>query len=206
MATLRERQKQLTRETLLRCAMELFGENRYLSTTIDEIATAAGTNRATFYLHFSSKSELMRALIAEADRILVEIDDPPLDEVVASGDPALIRQYIGNKFDQWQIIKPYLLIAHQAAPSDPEVTELIESWFDSVAERISAGLDRADRFDPASRRTRGVLAFGQLEHLSMRWFRYGWVQPREVCLDVMVDSWCNLLVDDGVQAPAAVAG
>jgi AcrR family transcriptional regulator len=202
MATLRDRQKQLTRDTLLRTALELFGDNRYSSTTVDEIATAAGTTRATFYLHFSSKGELARALIDDADRILVEIDKPPLREVVASGDPALIREYIGHKFDQWDTIKPYLLVAHQAAPGDPEVIDLMESWFEGVAQNIKGGLDDADRFLPETRRIRGVLAFGQLEYLSMRWFRFGWLQPREVCLDVMVDSWCHLLIDEGAAGDA----
>jgi len=197
MTTLRDRQKQLTRDTLLQTALELFGENRYATTTIDEIATAAGTTRATFYLHFSSKSEIARALINEADRILTEIDKPPLRGVVSSGDPALIREYIGHKFDQWETIKPYLLVAQQAAPSDPEVTELMESWFEGVAQNIKAGLDDADRFDPETRRMRGVLAFGQLEYLSVRWFRFGWLQPREICLDLMVDSWCHLLLEAG---------
>lgn len=194
MANLRQRQKQLTRETLLAEALRLFGDNRYHATTIDEIAAAAGTTRATFYLHFSSKAELMRALIAEADRILTAIDDPPLREVVASGDPALIREYIGHKFDQWAVIKPYVVVAHQAWSSDAEVADIMETWFSSVAQDIHDGLDLADRFDPSTRRIRGVLAFGQLEYLSRRWFRLGWVVPREICLDQMTSSWCHLLV------------
>lgn len=195
MATLRDRQKQLTRETLLSCALELFGQHRYHATTIDQIATAAGTTRVTFYLHFASKADLMRALISEADRILVAVDDPPLAEVVERGDPELIRIWIGHKIDQWATIKPYLLVAHQAAPSEPDVAQQMEAWFESVAQDIKLGLDRADRFAPDTRRMRGVLAFGQLEHLSMRWFRFGWIQPREMYLELLVDSWCHLLLE-----------
>lgn len=204
MANLRQRQKQLTRETLLAEALQLFGDSRYHATTIDEIAAAAGTTRATFYLHFSSKAELMRALISEADRILIEIDDPPLRDVVASGDPALIREYIGHKFDQWEFIKPYLMVAYQAWSSDAEVADIMETWFSSVAKDINDGLDIADRFDPSTRRIRGVLAFGQLEYLSQRWFRVGWLVPREICLDQMTSSWCHLLVHDEGTAPPAV--
>ena len=194
MATLRQRQKQLTRETLLREALQLFGESRYHSTTIDEIAVAAGTTRATFYLHFSSKTELMRALIAEADRILTAVDEPPLRDVVASGERELIREYIGHKFDQWQVIKPYVMVAHQAWSSDPEVADIMESWFSSVAQDIRDGLDLAGRFAPETRQIRGMLAFGQLEYLSRRWFRLGWVVPREICHEQLTDSWCHLLV------------
>lgn len=194
MVNQRQRQKQLTRESLLREALALFGDNRYHATTIDEIAAAAGTTRATFYLHFSSKAELMRAIIAEADRILTAIDDPPLRDVVASGDPSLIRHYISNKFDQWAEIKPSLVVAHQAWSSDNEVADVMENWFSSVARDIHEGLDEAGRFDPETRQVRGMLAFGQLEYLSRRWFRYGWMVPREICLEQMTSSWCHLLI------------
>lgn len=203
MANLRQRQKQLTRETLLHEALRLFGDNRYQATTIDEIAAAAGTTRATFYLHFSSKTELMRALIDEADRILTEIDDPPLRDVVASGEPRLIREYIDTKFDQWAIIKPYLVIAHQAWPSDAEVADIMETWFASVAHDIREGLDLADRFEPESRAVRGILAFGQLEYLSTRWFRQGWLVPRDACLEQMTSSWCHLLIGEDARSERA---
>lgn len=136
----------------------------------------------------------MRAIIAEADRILTAIDDPPLSEVVASGDSALIRQYISNKFDQWAEIKPSLVVAHQAWSSDNEVADVMENWFSSVARDIHEGLDEAGRFDPETRQVRGMLAFGQLEYLSRRWFRYGWMVPREICLEQMTSSWCHLLI------------
>ena len=58
---------------------------------------------------------------------------------------------------------------------------------------MQEGLDRADRFEPESRRVRCVLAFGELEFLSRRWFQVGWVVDREVCLSTLTDSWCHLL-------------
>ena len=61
---------------------------------------------------------------------------------------------------------------------------------------MQEGLDAADRFDPASRRIRCTLAFGELEFLSLRWFRSGWAVDREVCLQVLTDSWCHLLIEE----------
>lgn len=58
---------------------------------------------------------------------------------------------------------------------------------------IQEGLNRADRFDAATRRIRGVLSFGQLEYLAKRWLRVGWVVDREICLQTLTDSWCHLL-------------
>lgn len=196
MAGLRERQKQQTRALLLESALGLFDQKGYAATTIDEIAAAATTTRATFYLHFSSKADLMQALIVHADEILTAVDDPPLAEVVASGRRELIEQYLDRKFDQWAEIRPYLVAANQAAPSEPDVAEVIEGWFEATATAMHEGLNRADRFDAQTRHIRCVLAFGQLEFLSRRWFQSGWVIPRDVSLQALTDSWCSLLVGD----------
>lgn len=196
MASLRERQKQQTRQLLLEAALGLFGHKGYAATTIDDIAASAGTTRATYYLHFSSKADLMKALIDRADVILTEADDPPLADVVASGRRDLVEQYLDRKFDQWADIRPYLIAANQAAPSEPEVAEVIERWFDDTAGAMHEGLNRRDRFEADTRHIRCMLAFGQLEFLSRRWFQSGWVVPRDVCLRTLTDSWCALLIDE----------
>src|SRR6187431_1552545 len=136
MANLRDRQKQQTRELLLSVALELFETKGYAATTIDDIAVAATTTRATFYLHFASKADLMKSLIDHADLILTEVDDPPLADVVASGRRDLVEQYLSRKFDQWAVIRPYVVAANQAAPSEPAVAEVIERWFDDTADAM----------------------------------------------------------------------
>lgn len=196
MATLRDRQKQQTRQLLMDAALELFEAKGYSATTIDEIAVSATTTRATFYLHFSSKADLMKALIDHVDVILTEVDDPPLADVVASGRRDLVEQYLDRKFDQWSVIKPYLVAVNQAAPSEPDVAEVVERWFDHTADAMHEGLNRADRFEADTRHIRCVLAFGELEYLSRRWFQLGWFVPRDICLRMLTDVWCTLLVDE----------
>jgi AcrR family transcriptional regulator len=196
MATLREAQKQQTRQLLLDKGLELFESKGYAATTIDDIAGAAGTTRTTFYLHFSSKAELMSELITTVDQILTMVDNPPLSTVVESGQRELVHAWLNSKFDQWKVIRPYIVAAHQAAAGEPEVANKIESWFEAVTESMQEGLDRAGRFDPEARRVRCVLAFGQLEFLSLRWFRLGWTIDRGICLETLTDSWCHLLTDE----------
>lgn len=190
MATLREAQKQRTRGLLLECGLESFASKGYQVTTIDDIAAAAGTTRATFYLHFSSKAQLMRQLIDDVDAILTAADDPPLTEVVASGRRDLLREWLSRKFDQWPAIRPYMLVVHDAEFSESEVAAV---RFDGTVEAMRAGLDAAGRFDAESRHPRCLLAFGQFEFVSRQWFRRGWQVGREVLLDTLTDSWCHLL-------------
>ena len=138
----------------------------------------------------------MKALIDRSDAILTAADDPPLSDVVAWGRREFVEQYLDRKFDQWADIKPYLIPANQAAPSEPDVAEVIERWFEDTADAMHQGLNHADRFEADTRHIRCVLAFGQLEFLSRRWFQSGWAIPREVCLRTLTDSWCALLIDE----------
>ena len=193
--SLRAAQKQMTHELFLAKALDLFGSKGYAATTIDDIATAAGSTRTTFYLHFSSKAEVMSALLRKVDAILTADDDPPLTDVVASGSRQLIEAWLDRKFSQWDDIKPYLTASYQAS-HEADVVEQTERWFEGGVGEMTQGLDRVKRFAPDRRRIRCVLAFGQLEHLSRRYFSVGWRIPRDVVLDELTDSWCHLLADE----------
>lgn len=195
MVGLRKAQKEMTRKLLLDKGLELFNSQGYSATTVDDIAGGVGTTRTTFYLHFPSKGDLVRSLVDTADEMLTSIDDPSLTDVIASNDRELIRVFLGHKFDQWADIKPYITATHQAAAVEPDIQTTIDQWFDHAIDDIEAGLNKANRFAPETRRVRCALAFGQLEFLSRRWMRLGWMVDREVALETMVDSWCHLLVE-----------
>ncbi|GAA4288226.1 hypothetical protein GCM10022262_25860 [Georgenia daeguensis] len=187
----------MTRRLLLEKALELFEAKGYFATTIDDIAAAAGTTRTTFYMHFASKAQLMQDLVAELDEIFTSADDPPLRQVVRSGDRRLIRAFIETKADQWPVTRSYVLVANQAAAVEPDIAAIKEQWYEATIAEMQHGLDDAGRFEPATRRIRCSLAFGQLEYLSVRWMLRGWtVVDRETALEVLADSWCHLLSDD----------
>lgn len=193
MVGLRKIQKEMTRNLLLEKALELFNVQGYAATTIDDIAGAVGTTRTTFYVHFTSKGDLIRCLVETVDEILTSIDQPSLPEVVASNSRDLIKEFLSHKFDQWEEIKPYITAAYQAAVIEPDIQTTIDQWFDHSISEIEEGLNLANRFEPSTRRIRCSLAFGELEFLSRRWMRLGWTVDEEKALDTMVDSWCHLL-------------
>ena len=194
MVGLRKAQKEMTRKLLLDKGLELFNSQGYAATTVDDIAAGVGTTRTTFYLHFPSKADLVRSLVDTADEMMTSIDDPSMTDVVASNDRELIKVYLGHKFDQWADLKPYITATHQAAAVEPDIQDTIDQWFDHAIDALAEGLNKANRFEADSRRVRCALAFGELEFLSRRWMRLGWTVPREVALETMVDSWCQLLI------------
>lgn len=194
MATLREAQKRMTREMLLDAGLEMFGRKGYAAATIDDIAKAAGATRTTFYLHFPSKADLVSQLLRRAEEIMVSTDGPPLSEVAGSGDRELIRAWLDSRVARWDTIKPYMLASYEAS-HEPDVAERTEQWFEDVVGQMAAGLEQAGRFAPDVRRVRSILAFGELEYLSRRYFVIGWRIDRDIVMDELTASWVHLLTE-----------
>lgn len=78
---LRERKKQRTRDSLIRAALELFTEQGYDATTIDEIAEAVDVSQRTYFRYFANKEEVVFAVqeMVEA-RFLEELTARPAGE------------------------------------------------------------------------------------------------------------------------------
>jgi AcrR family transcriptional regulator len=193
--SLRAAQKQMTRNLLLEQGLKTFGEKGYVAATVDDIVTGAGANRATFYLHFSSKAALVSALIEQISDVVVSSDTPRLPQVVASGDPEQLRGWVGRRMDQWPAIMPYVLVANQAADVEPDIQTAVDRWHESAIAEMHEGLDLADRFDAGERHARAVAAFAQIEYYSRYWAHHGWSDtlPRDAALDVLAHSLGALL-------------
>ena len=73
----------MTYELFLEKALELFGEKGYAATTVDDIASAAGSTRTTFYLHFPRRPSVMSALLRRSTRSSPRPTTRTLTEVVA---------------------------------------------------------------------------------------------------------------------------
>jgi AcrR family transcriptional regulator len=57
--SLQERKQEFARNAIWDAAIDLFFEKGFDETTVDEIATRAGTSRRSFFRHFESKNDLM---------------------------------------------------------------------------------------------------------------------------------------------------
>lgn len=200
MANLRVAQKELTRQRLLDTALELFEAQGYAATTIDDIAAAAGTTRVTFYAHFPSRRAIMAALIDRLNEILERQESPAhgstasaLVEVVTIGSHEAIGGWLRTMAARWPAIQPYISAASVAAAVEPEIRELVDEWSEEVVGDIQDGLDLADRFDPATRHFRGVLAFEMLDRANQHWIRHQWDLDNDPALEVLTEAWTKLL-------------
>ena len=203
MSSLREAQKQLTRDTIIDRALEIFTEKGYAATTIDEIAVAAGTTRATFYAHYPSRSDLMRDFMARVNAVLERADGPDrattaadLVDVVRAGELAGIMAWLESRAVLWPVFRPYLDVLDEAAAVDRDVRALVRGWHEEVIADIVQGMQQAGRFAEETHHIRGTLAFTQLDYVATLWTRRKLEPHREHALEVLADSWYHLLCDE----------
>jgi len=80
-----------SRQMLEDAATELFLENGYAGTTVDQIAARAGVSRNTFFNYFASKSELLWLEVDEAlDALAAQLAEgpPPAPSPAIASSPA----------------------------------------------------------------------------------------------------------------------
>lgn len=201
MASLREAQKEMTRRMLLDAGLELFGSKGYLVTTVEDIASAVGTTRVTFYAHFPSKGELIKVLIAERLNEVLrrsrssEHGSTAFDLVkaVEDGTREAIAAWLDQTAELWPTIHPIIRIGRDAAAAEPELRNLVERWLEEAISDVEDGLAAAGRFEPYQRHFRGVLAMAQLDYVAQNWADAEWKLSREQMLEELAESWFGLL-------------
>lgn len=143
----RPRQEEVD-ERILEATLRLLAEGGYGHVSLDDIASAAQTTRATIYLRYSSKAELVAAAIANARRAIAL---PPATGITREDLVAQLRQF------QESMAAPYSLPIVGTALAEAETTpEMLASLREHVVgtrrEALRAILQRA--------RARGELAAG----------------------------------------------
>ena len=204
MPSLREAQKQLTRDTIVDRALALFTEKGYTATTIDEIAASAGTTRMTFYAYYPTRADLMRDFMGRVNAVLERADGPDsgstapdLVEVIRAGKLAEILSWLESRAVLWPVFRPYLDVLDEAAAVDSDVRTMVEKWHEEVISDMVRGMELANRFAAETHHIRGTLAFTQLDYVATLWTRRKMEPNREHALEVLADSWYHLLCDEG---------
>jgi AcrR family transcriptional regulator len=185
---LRQLQRESTRQLLLDAATKSFRKQGFGRTSVDDIAKMAGTTRATFYLHFKSKAEVIHVLVERTSAEAAKLLDL-LPRAVEAGDRDSLREWLRAAFDFWEEIGSTSRAEEEAATLHPEVRTARSRSFDRGVEAIASGLENAGRFDEPRRHVRAVLAYSQLQNLFHRWLRVGWDVDRTELLEVMTDMW-----------------
>ena len=118
------------RLTVVAKALELFAEQGYDATSVDEIADAAGISRRTFFRQFRSKEDVVFAdheiLLAQAREYLTADHDDPW---VAVCDAAML---VFERFAQWRDIAVRRYAVIRAVPALREREIVTESRYERL--------------------------------------------------------------------------
>lgn len=147
--TLRQRQREMTREALLSGAAEAFTERGYNDVTIDDIASRAGTSRGTFYLYFS-KGQVLAELISNA--FLAETGSSASSGLFTDlhgAAPYTVDSLTGWLSDYvavWQRHRPLVRAWMEGDATDPEVEKMTRRRMQRAIAVITAVLvEQAER-------------------------------------------------------------
>jgi AcrR family transcriptional regulator len=154
------------RRQLLDTALEVFANEGFHATSMNDVADAAGVTKPVLYQHFASKRELYLELLEDVGTRLGQvIEDATLSaggphEQVEKGFAAYFRFVHHNR-------SAYQLLFGGGSRRDAEFAEAVRRVEDHLAESV-AGLIQAD-IDPQHRRTLAYGLVGMAEGTSRFW-------------------------------------
>ncbi|GAA4476137.1 hypothetical protein GCM10023094_15260 [Rhodococcus olei] len=197
-STLREEQKRATRAKLVDSARELFETRGYAAVTVDDVAAAVGCSRATFYLHFPSKLEILRTISVEkmVPSALAFYQD--LDRVLDTRSRAEFTAWVNRAIDWFDENKQMLPAWDEAAVLEPDFRETSREGIlalpNAMTQYLASWPDA--RHDEA--RLRVELLVTQLERFFTRWALQGTIDvTREQAAEVLTDIWFPALSAPG---------
>lgn len=197
-STLREEQKRATRAKLVDSARELFETRGYAAVTVDDVAAAVGCSRATFYLHFPSKLEILRTISAEkmVPSALAFYQD--LDRVLDTRSRAEFTAWVNRAIDWFDENKQMLPAWDEAVALEPEFRETSREGILALPNAMTQYLASWPEARHDEARLRVELLVTQLERFFTRWALQGTIDvTREQAAEVLTDIWFPALSAPG---------
>ncbi|MFI5614829.1 TetR family transcriptional regulator [Amycolatopsis sp. NPDC051903] len=163
------------RRALSSAAVDLFTANGYETTTVDEIAAAAGVGRRTFFRYFDTKDDV---LFANHDEIVTEMEqafenaDPARDPVeVACETVSLVLDYYAADLDV--SLKRFTLTRTVPSLRDKEVATV--DRYQRVLARYLQGrfAERGDVMASLRAAVAAAAIAAANNHVLRRWLRSG---------------------------------
>ncbi|MBF6297081.1 TetR/AcrR family transcriptional regulator [Nocardia amamiensis] len=188
--SLREEQKQQTRARLMEAAKQLFAARGYAAVRVDDIAAAVGCSRATFYLHFAGKLEILRAIAEQGTAPSALHFYQDLDRVLETGSRAEFVGWVTRAIEWFHEYKDLLPAWDEATALEPEFREIARNGILALPNAMTAYLAAwpDDRKEEA--RLRVELLVAQLERFFTRWAMQGTIEvSAEQAAEVLTDIW-----------------
>ena len=190
----RAEQKSHTRRVLLDQGRKLFVAAGYPNVTIDDITRAVGCSRATFYLHFKNKMDLLASISAETIELRAKEVYRDLDAVLLTGDRAEFVAWVNRALDWFYRNREILPTWDQALAAEPEFQSIGRRAIQELSDAMPRYLDRWPRTRQGEARFRVELLVTQLERYFTRAEIQGTIAypsdaPEQSVAEVLTDIW-----------------
>ena len=185
---LRAAQREFTRQVLIDAAVETFERNGYTNTTIDDIVKRAHATRGTFYQYFTSKRDIVNALldgvVEQADEYFATLESAqPLTRKSVRNWLGAVAEFL---IDNRTVIKAF----YDAAAGDPELARKVAEIQRRFIAMYEPHLKRDRRH---SSNVRAHLLEAQRERIMWWWIVEGWDLDGDEVLDALTDVWVDAL-------------
>lgn len=192
-STLREQQKQRTRSELLESAKRQFVERGYAAVTVDDIASGVGCSRATFYLHFAGKPDVLQKIGAETMRQRAVGVYQDLDAVLSSGSRTEFTAWTRRALAWFEANQAILPAWDEAVALEPEFKPIARRAIDELPAAMPRYLQRWGEHRREEACLRIELLVSQLERFFTRWAVQGTIASGLDVAAVLGDIWFQAL-------------
>lgn len=158
---LRERKKEKTRLALLDAALELFLEQGYDSTTVDQIAGSVDVSARTFFRYFANKEHLVFWFHDHGEEVMQAVlDERPADEAPFTSLGHALRAVLRDMEDSTPEDGERFLKMHRLLEENPALVGKSVARASETERRLAAAIALRMGVDPAKdQRPQLVVAF-----------------------------------------------
>lgn len=169
------------RAVILEAALRVFAENGFHTSTVDQVAEAAGVAKGTVYLYFRSKNELLDELVAGRVARLTSLMEQPVEAVLEHGcgwgggrGAAALAAIVRAHFAFYSTERQFLmLIAGQMGMLSPNLSTAVLEGTRQLTTSIEALLEKAMQAGEVRRasdaRTMAFALMGMVHAVAYRW-------------------------------------
>ncbi|MDQ6731539.1 MAG: TetR/AcrR family transcriptional regulator [Actinomycetota bacterium] len=146
MPRVNQQTRSATRLALLDSAAQAFAEHGYHETAIDSVSEAAGVAKGTIYNYFSSKEDILRALIKEACQLAIDSATAISD---SASTHARLQDFVAGNLRWARQRRPLaLLFARELLAGDAQMKALIAEAAAPCVTKVAAimhtGIERGE--------------------------------------------------------------
>ncbi|MFJ5215891.1 TetR/AcrR family transcriptional regulator [Streptomyces sp. NPDC088354] len=194
-ASLRQQQRDLTRNRVLDGAVAVFGRTSFVHATMEDIAAASGVTRATVYAHFGGKAAIIAAL---SDRVYDVADALYADlAAVPEWTRGAVRAWLDRAAADWRTLAPTIRVLFAATPSaagdDSSVRDRYVAAHERYVDLLTHDARRWRGVSPEEARQRALMAALQTGSFLTTWIAGGLPLRTADPLDLLADDLCHLL-------------